>query len=221
MHNSSIIEAPVDIDRRIVYMARVSSPNQDNPEYEKLLSYLIRQGHWSPFDMLNVVFEVETSKDISIQILRHRSLAVQEFSMRYADASEMIGSDCVRTLRMQDATNRQNSIEVTDEIEMLNFMDFQKEYFDDVSMMYKSLLEHGVAKEVARALLPMATKTRMYLNGSVRSWLFYCKARMDASSQKEHRILAKSIWDNLSGVAPLTCAAFAQEFSLFQNAGNP
>jgi len=185
-----------------VYIARVSSPaNQANMlTADKLLRYLIKNKHWSPFDMCNLTVEVKTSKAIAIQILRHWSIKPQEFSQRYAEVTEI---EPVQ-LRKKAETNRQSSEEVFDpEIEMWPIYrgwdgtfpasEFIDEYLEYGLKLYQNLLKAGVAKECARMILPMATSTTMYLNGSVRSWIHYLQQRLDHHAQLEHREVAKEI----------------------------
>lgn len=185
----------------IVYMARVSSPqNQGNMETApKLIRYLIKNKHWSPFDMVNMVVEVKTSKAIAIQILRHWSIKPQEFSQRYAEVTEREPIH----LRKAGATNRQSSEDRFDPMISANYRDGKyagkraseiiDKYLDIGQLLYKELLDLGVAKECARFILPMASSTTMYLNGSVRSWIHYLQQRTDSHAQLEHREVAAGI----------------------------
>lgn len=206
----------------LVYIARVSNPsNQENTETsEKLLNYLIRQKHWSPFDMINVTFEVKTSKAIGIQILRHFSIKVQEFSQRYAEVTEIEPIQ----LRKTGSSNRQSSVEVFDPVVTVDWAGGStdgayfpaegtaSEIIDDTILylqgLYRGLIKAGVAKECARMILPMATSTTMYLNGSVRSWLFYLSQRTDHHAQLEHQEVAKEIERIFMEVFPNTHRAF-------------
>lgn len=210
-----LYDAPSEIDYKIANLARVSSENPDNPNYKGLIKFLIREGHWSPLDMVNVVIEVNTEKDVSIQILRHDKLIPQEWSQRYADCSEMKAP--LRELRLQDTTNRQNSIEC-DNPELLDWwVNAQKQVQDLCFDLYEQAIapDKNIAKELARSLLPIGlTKTKMFLNASIRSLLFYCKARMHHSTQKEHRIIANEVYKILMDVAPCTTAAFSEVFGL-------
>lgn len=206
-----LFEAPENIDQKIVYMARVSSENQDNPKYEGLIDFLIREGHWSPLDMINVSFEINTEKDVGIQLLRHQTLKPQEWSQRYADCSNMKAD--LRECRLQDEKDRQNSILCND----LNLVDWwvdTQEYVQNICFdKYEEALSLGVAKELARGLLPIGlTSTKMYFNASIRSWLFYCLSRTHNSTQKEHRFVAKDVLSNLLNVAPCTTKAFCKRF---------
>jgi len=178
----------------IAYAARVSNPtNQKNSDTsERLLKYLIRNKHWSPFEMVNVVMQVDTTRDIARQILRHRSFAFQEFSARYSDPTGDLGFS-TREARLQDSKNRQNSIEVEDNELQDNWNRLQeniKTYSQDA---YRWAIEHGIAKEQARAVLPEGiTNSRLYMAGSLRSWIHYIEVRTDAGTQKEHREVAES-----------------------------
>lgn len=174
----------------IAYMARVSAPaNQDNKETApKLIKYLIKHKHWSPLEMVNICMEIETTRDIARQILRHRSFSFQEFSQRYAEVDNYALSQA----RMQDAKNRQNSLETEDYGLMYWWEGAQKRVLDDAKFMYESALKKGIAKEVARKVLPEGlTMSRMYMNGTLRSWLHYIDIRCDVATQKEHREVAE------------------------------
>jgi thymidylate synthase (FAD) len=185
----------------IAYMARVSAPeNQGNKETApKLVKYLIKHKHWSPLEMVNVCMEIETTRDIARQILRHRSFSFQEFSQRYAVAQDFELS----WARMQDDKNRQNSLE-TDDYGLLYWWEgAQKRVLDDAKFMYESALKKGIAKEVARKLLPEGlTMSKMYMNGTLRSWLHYVDIRCDAATQKEHRDVALKCRDELTKLFP-------------------
>ena len=188
----------------MAYCARVSNPsNQNNSETaEKLLNYCVRNKHWSVFEMCNVVIEINTSRDIARQILRHRSFHFQEFSQRYADPNEL-GFE-TREFRLQDTKNRQNSIEVDEDNEMTKSWKLkQDQLIHETKLAYKWAIENGIAKEQARAVLPEGlTMSRMYMNGTVRDWIHYCKLRMGPETQKEHRVVAKKCWDVLVKVYP-------------------
>ena len=185
----------------IAYCARVSNPaNQDNPDSEKLLKYLVKHKHWSPFEMVHIVMEIETTRDIGRQILRHRSFSFQEFSQRYAEVVEM--SD-PREARLQDQKNRQNSIE-TDNDELQNSWNLvQNEMLLAAKNYYAWAISKGIAKEVARSVLPEGlTMSRMYMSGSLRSWIHYCELRMANGTQKEHRELATQCWNIITEQFP-------------------
>ena len=185
----------------IAYMARVSAPeNQDNKETApKLVKYLIKHKHWSPLEMVNVCMEIETTRDIARQILRHRSFSFQEFSQRYAVAQDFELSE----VRLQDSKNRQNSLE-TDDPEMQHWWTAaQLRVQSDAELMYQSALKMGIAKEQARKLLPEGlTMSKMYMNGTLRSWLHYVDIRCDAATQKEHREVAEKCRDELTKLFP-------------------
>jgi len=194
------IEGLTTAEELISYCARVSNPsNQMNTETsEKLLRYCIKNKHFSIFEMVNVVMEIDTTRDIARQILRHRSFSFQEFSQRYADPTKDLGF-VTRETRLQDMKNRQNSIE-TDNSELKNNWDHLQE---DIIVMtryaYEWAIENGIAKEQARAVLPEGlTRSRMYMNGTLRSWIHYCELRMENGTQKEHRKVAESAWNELT-----------------------
>ena len=201
--------ATPDIDEQIAFQARVSNPdNQANESIAGLLNYCMREGHVSPFEMANVCMEVNTTRDIARQILRHRSFSFQEFSQRYQDASklgDMVGREC----RMQDTKNRQNSLPCDDEWLRDDWVAMQDEVAMVTKGCYENALAMGIAKEQARALLPEGlTPSRLYMNGTMRSWIFYLKQRLHPSTQKEHRMVAEQALAILRDVAPVTAAAF-------------
>ena len=201
--------ATPDIDNKIAYIARVSNPsNQDNPNITRLLQYMIKHGHVSPFEMANVCMEIITTRDIGRQILRHRSFSFQEFSQRYAEI-DSLGDFSLKEARLQDAKNRQNSI-VTNNLALQAWWETrQKRVIDECKAAYDWALANGIAKEQARAVLPEGlTPSKMYMNGSIRSWIFYLKQRLDPSTQKEHRELAEKVLEQLIKVAPVTFKAF-------------
>jgi len=181
----------------IAYVARVSNPeNQNNDKTaSKLLKYLIKHEHWSPFEMVSATLEIKTTRDISRQIIRHRSFSFQEFSQRYAESTNFETREC----RLQDQTNRQNSIE-TEDRELAEWWRMaQKELIQKSKLVYQTALDHGIAKEQARAVLPEGnTETTLYMSGTLRSWIHYCKLRMSNGTQKEHMIIADQCWDVLS-----------------------
>jgi len=204
----NLVWATPDLEEKVAYCARVSNPeNQNNHETApKLLKYLMKHKHWSPFEMANVCMEIETTRDIARQILRHRSFSFQEFSQRYAS----VNSFAVRECRMQDTKNRQNSL-TTDDAQLQNWWELaQKRVKDDAELMYHAALAKGIAKEQARALLPegMAV-SRMYMNGTLRSWLHYIEVRTDPSTQKEHRDVAEACKNVLATVCPSIMSAFS------------
>jgi thymidylate synthase (FAD) len=201
-----VIWATPEGEDLIAYMARVSAPeNQGNKETApKLVKYLIKHKHWSPLEMVNVCMEIETTRDIARQILRHRSFSFQEFSQRYAVATDFELSEA----RLQDNKNRQNSL-VTDDAEIQNWWNAaQLRVQSDSELMYQSALKMGIAKEQARKLLPEGlTMSKMYMNGTLRSWLHYVDIRCDAATQKEHREVALKCRDELTKLFPNTMEA--------------
>ena len=203
-----LVWATPDIEEKVAYCARVSNPeNQHNHETApKLLKYLMKHKHWSPFEMANVCMEIETTRDIARQILRHRSFSFQEFSQRYA----VVNDFSIRECRMQDTKNRQNSLKV-DDLEMQNWWNAtQLRVQHEAEFMYQAALNRGIAKEQARALLPegMAV-SRMYMNGTLRSWLHYIEVRTDPSTQKEHRDVAEACKTVLSVLCPSIMSALS------------
>lgn len=174
-------------EKLIAYCARVSSNNQDNPDYEKLIKYLIKNKHWSPFEMANMCVEIETTKGIASQILRHRSFSFQEFSQRYSEVKDIDIPD----FRAEHPINRQSS---TDEHKYNDgYKEKVNELYKQVFKLYHEMLNDKVAKESARFILPLSTKTRMYMSGSIRSWIHYLQIRLDHHTQKEHRDIAYEI----------------------------
>jgi thymidylate synthase (FAD) len=196
----------------IVYMARVSNPsNQDMTRGdEKLIRYLIKNQHWSPMEMINVVMEISTTRDIARQILRHRSFSFQEFSQRYADPTKDLGFD-LRDARLQDTKNRQNSIETEDSKLKSEWLVKQMNVISEAKYAYEWAIENGIAKEQARAVLPEGnTQSRMYMNGSLRSWIHYCQLRMANGTQKEHMEVATECWNIIKEKFPNVVAAIEQ-----------
>ena len=192
MHSAKLIWATPDAERLIAYLARVSNPkNQDNEETApRLIRYLIKHKHWSPFEMADMCLEIETTRGIAAQILRHRSFTYQEFSQRYADVSAITHEIPVPELRRQDTKNRQNSISDLDP-DLVSLSESQIEtQFKQSMSLYKALLAKGVAKECARSILPLATPTRLYMHGSLRSWIHYIDLRSANGTQAEHRNIA-------------------------------
>lgn len=187
----------------IAYAARVSNPgNQLNTETApKLLKYLVRNQHWSPFEMVSATFEINTTRDIARQILRHRSFSFQEFSQRYADASQL-GFE-ISEARLQDPKNRQNST-VTDDGELREWWwDIQNAVIYSIREAYADALAKGIAKEQARKILPEGlTMSRLYMSGSIRSWIHYCELRSANGTQKEHQLIAQNIWEQLLEAVP-------------------
>jgi len=195
-----------DANDLIAYTARVSNPsNQKNPDTEsKLLKYLIKHQHWSPFEMVHMTLEIKTTRDISRQILRHRSFSYQEFSQRYAESEDFEIREC----RMQDENNRQASVENDDPDLAENWAIAQKGLINETKRVYNWALDKGIAKEQARVILPEGnTETTVYMAGSLRSWIHYCTLRMGIETQKEHRIVAEQCWDHIKTHFPDVAAA--------------
>jgi thymidylate synthase (FAD) len=196
---SIISRASLTAEEFVAYVARVSNPtNQLNTETApKLLKYLMKNKHWSPFEMVDIVMLVETTRDIARQILRHRSFSFQEFSQRYADPTEVLGF-VTRESRLQDTKNRQNSIQSDDETLNNQWSAMQNVVKIATLDAYKWATDNGIAKEQARAVLPEGlTVSRMYMKGSLRSWIHYLEVRLDDSTQKEHREVAQSALEEL------------------------
>lgn len=193
----------------IVYMARVSNPSNQNTTEgnEKLIRYLIKNQHWSPFEMVNIVMEINTTRDIARQILRHRSFSFQEFSQRYADPTKDLSFE-VREARLQDNKNRQNSI-ATDDSALQKAWDYQQQLvIDNANIAYQWAIKNGIAKEQARAVLPEGnTHSKLYMNGTLRSWIHYCTLRMSNGTQKEHMDVATECWKIISKKFPNVDAA--------------
>lgn len=191
----------------IAYCARVSNPaNQHNVDTsEKLLAYLKKHRHWSPFEMANAVVEVEAPRDIFRQLLRHRSFSFQEFSQRYANVTDLESAFCIRDLRMQDAKNRQNSLHVDDAELDAWWKEQQEDVLSKVKVVYNEALARGIAKEVARVVLPEGmTMSRGYVNGTIRSWIHYFDVRIDEGvTQAEHVALARLIAEQVNAAFPV------------------
>ena len=188
----------------IAYVARVSNPsNQHNTETsDRLLKYLVKHKHWSPFEMAHVTMEINTTRDIARQILRHRSFSFQEFSQRYADPTKDLGF-VTREARLQDTKNRQNSIESDNEQLQREWEDKQWFITNVVRDTYEWAIENGIAKEQARSVLPEGlTISRLYMAGSVRSWIHYCQLRCANGTQKEHQLIALECWNELIKIYP-------------------
>ena len=188
-----LVSVTPDAEQTMAYVARVSNPNnQENPNYAKLLGYCIKHNHWSVFEQSFMTLEIETTRGLAAQILRHRSFTYQEFSQRYADSSLLAETIPVPELRRQDTKNRQNSIDDLDP-EFVELTNKQIEtYFAQGMSLYQHLLDNGVAKECARFVLPLATPTRLYMSGSCRSWIHYIQLRSANGTQKEHMEIAEA-----------------------------
>lgn len=196
MNNVKLIWITPDAEAVMGYCARVSNPaNQDNPDVAGLLRYCAKNGHWSVFEMASVCIEINTTRDIARQILRHRSFSFQEFSQRYADVDALEQSLPYREARLQDTKNRQNSLPCDDDDATDRWYAMQEDVHGLTQALYREALDMGIAKEQARALLPEGlTPSRMYMAGTVRSWIHYLQVRMDPATQKEHRLIAEQIY---------------------------
>lgn len=195
-----------DCQELIAFCARVSNPsNQMNQETsEKLIKYLIKHKHWSPLEMVSACLEINTTRDIAHQIVRHRSFSFQEFSQRYADPAEFGDQFVLREARLQDTTNRQNSIDVDDDELKKEWAKRQQYVIDLAKGTYEWAIDNGIAKEQARAVLPEGnTKTRLYMNGTLRSWVHYIELRSANGTQKEHMEIAKACAEVISKIFPL------------------
>ena len=188
-----LISVTPDAEQTMAYVARVSNPaNQDNENYAGLLRYCINHNHWSVFEQAFMTLEIETNRGIAAQILRHRSFTYQEFSQRYADTNLLSNKIPLPELRRQDTKNRQNSIDDLEEDKVFVMNKMIEDLFKDAQEVYNFLLSQGVAKECARFVLPLATPTRIYMSGSVRSWIHYINLRSANGTQKEHMDIANA-----------------------------
>ena len=206
MHKVELVHVTPNAEELIAYMARVSNPkNQNNHETSpKLIRYLIKHKHWSPFEMVNMCVEIKTTRSIAAQILRHRSFSFQEFSQRY---SEVYSLPVLPRLREQDLINRQNSTPTLDPSLVDSLTDDIEKHYDNCMKLYHELLDKGVAKECAREVLPLSTPTRMYMNGTLRSWLHYCDLRTANGTQYEHKLIADEVQDIIMTQFPMVAAA--------------
>jgi thymidylate synthase (FAD) len=207
MSDVNLISVTPKAEELIAYCARVSNPqNQDNPDSERLINYLITHKHWSPFEMAHVVIEINTTRSIGAQLLRHRSFSFQEFSQRYSDVT-MIGASKVPSLRRQDTTNRQNSIDDLDSKKKETYYRRIAHHFAEADDLYREMVSSGVAKECARDVLPLAAPTRLYMAGSVRSWIHYIELRTEHGTQLEHKQIAHQCKALLYEALPGVCKA--------------
>ena len=207
-HTATLVHITPNAEALISYMARVSNPsNQSNTETsQRLIRYLIEHQHWSPFEMVNMCVEINTTRSIAAQILRHRSFSFQEFSQRYAEVTlrpEM------PYFRAPDPKNRQNSTDTLSEEVLKEADQVAAVALVESYKAYNRLLELGVAKECAREVLPLATSTRLYMNGSIRSWIHYCQLRCGNGTQLEHRIIANGVYELLQEHLPNVCTVLA------------
>jgi len=192
MNNVTLVSVTPDAEKHIAYCARVSNPsNQGNDSFDGLLKYCIKHKHWSIFEQSFMTLEIETSRAIAAQVLRHRSFTFQEFSQRYADSSLLSDKIVLPELRRQDTKNRQNSTDDLDPFVQQNLELQMQTLFDSSMALYQQMLERGVAKECARMVLPLAVGTRLYMSGSLRSWMHYIDLRASNGTQKEHMIIAE------------------------------
>ena len=193
MPTVKLVSITPDAEKTMAYIARVSNPsNQNNDDFSGLLKYCIKHQHWSVFEQSSMTLEIETSRAIAAQILRHRSFTFQEFSQRYADTNLIASKIPVPALRKQDTKNRQNSTDDLDEFVKQDIEMTITAHFNQVEKLYKRMLEAGVAKECARMVLPLATPTRLYMTGSCRSWVHYINLRSAHGTQKEHMDIAEA-----------------------------
>jgi thymidylate synthase (FAD) len=187
-----LISVTPDAEKMMAYVARVSNPNnQENPNYAKLLGYCIKHNHWSVFEQAFMTLELQTTRGVAAQVLRHRSFTYQEFSQRYADSSMLAERIPLPELRRQDTKNRQNSIDDIDPFVNQEFQIKMENHFQEGMKLYQEMLKYGIAKECARFVLPLATPTRIYMSGSCRSWIHYINLRTANGTQKEHMDLAE------------------------------
>ena len=190
--NVKLISVTPDAEKMMGYVARVSNPsNQENPKVAGLLKYCVKHQHWSVFEQSFMTLEIETTRGLAAQILRHRSFTFQEFSQRYADSSLLSTNIPLPELRRQDTKNRQNSIDDIDEFKVQKYQMLMQDYFTQGMDLYQQMLTDGIAKECCRFVLPLATPTRLYMAGSCRSWITYIALREKNGTQKEHMDIAK------------------------------
>ena len=191
MHKVNLVHITPNAEQLVAKMARVSNPaNQDNPDSTGLIRYLIKHKHWSPFEMVNMCVQIDTTRSIASQILRHRSFAFQEFSQRYAKVDKNISPP---NIRRQDTKNRQNSIDDINEFTIQEFQLKANQLFDMSRHLYEEMLSVGIAKECARDVLPLCSPTTMYMNGTIRSFLHYCDLRCGNGTQYEHKLIADQV----------------------------
>jgi len=189
--NVKLISVTPDAEKQVAYCARVSNPkNQDSDNISKLLKYCIDHSHWSIFEMAYMTLEINTTRGLAAQILRHRSFTFQEFSQRYADANLLAEEIPLFELRRQDNKNRQNSIDDMDQEVIYRWNSKLREHFSKAKAIYDGMIKDGIAKECARFVLPLATPTRLYMSGSIRSWIHYIELRSSHGTQKEHMNIA-------------------------------
>ena len=191
MNDCKLISVTPDAEKHMAYCARVSNPkNQDNEKIAGLLKYCIKHHHWSIFEQAFMTLEIETTRGLAAQILRHRSFTYQEFSQRYADSSMLADTIPLPELRRQDTKNRQNSIDDVDPFTIQKYQILMQDHFKRGMDLYQAMLDDNIAKECARFVLPLAVPTRLYMTGSVRSWIHYIDLRSANGTQKEHMDIA-------------------------------
>ena len=197
MHSTEYVHSTPDGDNLVAYMARVSNPsNQNNKDTApRLIKYLIKHKHWSPFEMVSMCLKIETTRSVAAQVLRHRSFSFQEFSQRYA---EVIDQPYTQDLRLQDTSNRQNSIDAMNEYDKQQFQLQLQQHYDQSVWLYQQMIQAGVAKECARDVLPLSTPTTLYMHGSLRSWMHYVDLRASNGTQKEHMLVAESAKEQIA-----------------------
>ena len=209
--NVKLVSITPDAEATMAYIARVSNPsNQENEKYAGLLKYCIKHNHWSVFEQATMTLEIETTRAIAAQILRHRSFTFQEFSQRYAKSTEL-GNIPIPEFRRQDTKNRQNSIDDLDPFVSQKLEMQTKTLFDSAIALYQQMIEEGVAKECARMVLPLATPTKLYMTGSCRSWIHYINLRSAHGTQKEHMKIAKECACVFAGQFPSVAEALGWE----------
>ena len=208
MPTVKLVSITPDAEKTMAYIARVSNPsNQNNDDFSGLLKYCIKHQHWSVFEQSSMTLEIETTRAIAAQILRHRSFTFQEFSQRYADTNLIASKIPVPALRKQDTKNRQNSTDDLDEFVKQDIEVTITAHFDHAEKLYKRMLEAGVAKECARMVLPLATPTRLYMTGSCRSWVHYINLRSAHGTQKEHMDIAEACREVFTEQFPIVSKA--------------
>jgi len=210
--NCKLVWITPDAEEMIAYLARVSNPsNQNNPDTaHKLIKYLIKHLHWSPFEMASMCIEINTTRAISAQLLRHRSMKFQEFSLRYQDIG-VLGSPSLPHLRRQDMKNRQNSIDDLPAEIVSEYYRRIATLYEDSEHLYQEMVSKGIAKECAREILPLGSPTRLYMKGDIRSWLFYVAVRSGPETQLEHRSIALEIKGIIKRELPIVCESFFGE----------
>lgn len=208
MNEVNFVSITPDAEKQMAYCARVSNPkNQNNDNIAKLLAYCIQHKHWSIFEMASLVLEINTTRGLAAQILRHRSFSFQEFSQRYADTTLLSEDIPLFELRRQDTKNRQNSINDIDQEIIVKWNSKIREHFAKAKAIYDGMISDGIAKECARFVLPLATPTRLYMSGSIRSWIHYIDLRSSNGTQKEHMDIANACKEVFTNKLPVVSEA--------------